>query len=170
MNAELGRTLYYAGRYEEAMEQLRETLELDPNFWPSHLFLGWVYEQQGHLPEAIAILQRASGLDDNPRIKAFLGAAYACAGDEMQAEKILVSLKESSTRRYVSADYIATIYAALGDTPRTLQYLTKAYEGRSGWLVWLGVDPHFDALRHDLRFQQLIENIGIPAGHRKGDR
>ena len=166
MNAELGRTLYYAGRYEEAKEQLRETLELDPNFWPAHLFLGWVYEQQGHLAEAIAILQRASKLDDNPRIKAFLGAVYASAGDETQAEKILVALKESSKKRYVSADYIAMIYAALGDSTRAFQYFAKALEGRSGWLVWLGVDPRFDPLRHDLRFQRLIADIGIPVSPR----
>jgi TolB-like protein/Tfp pilus assembly protein PilF len=161
MNAELGRTLYYARRYEDAKEQLRETLELDPNFWPAHLFLGWVYEQQGHLPETIAILHRASELDDNPRIKAYLGVAYASSGDDAQAEKILVALKEQAKKRYVAADYIAAIYAALGDTTRAFRYFAKAQAGRSGWLVWLGVDPHYDSLRHDPRFKALLANIGI---------
>jgi DNA-binding winged helix-turn-helix (wHTH) protein/tetratricopeptide (TPR) repeat protein len=162
MNAELGRTLYYARRYEEAKEQLRETLELDPNFWPAHLFLGWVYEQQGHLAETIAILHRASELDDNPRIKTFLGVAYASAGEDAQAEKILVALKDQCKKRYVAADYIAALYAALGDTSRAFRYFAKAHAGRSGWLVWLGVDPHYDSLRHDPRFKSLIADIGIP--------
>jgi serine/threonine-protein kinase len=113
INAELGRVLYYARRFNEATEQLRETLELEPNFWPAHLFLGWIYEQQGHFTEAIAILRHSSALDDNPRTKASLGVAYAFSGDEGAAEKVLVGLLDESNRRYVSPYYIAAIHVAL---------------------------------------------------------
>jgi DNA-binding winged helix-turn-helix (wHTH) protein/tetratricopeptide (TPR) repeat protein len=163
VNAELGRTLYCARRFSDATEQLRETLELDPNFWPAHLFLGWIYEQQGHFTEAIAILRRSSRLDDNPRTKASLGVAYAFAGNETDAEKVLISLMETSKKRYVSAYYIAAIHLALGDKTRAFRYFAKAYADKSEWLVWLRVDPRFDPFRQDPRFADLINKVGIPA-------
>jgi DNA-binding winged helix-turn-helix (wHTH) protein/tetratricopeptide (TPR) repeat protein len=162
VNAELGRAMYYARRYDEATEQLRETLELDPDFWPAHLFLGWVYEQQGHSTEAVAILRRSSELDDNPRTKASLGVAYAFAGNEAEAEKILISLVEESKKRHVSAYYIAAIHSALGDNARAFRWFAKALADRSEWLVWLRVDPRFDALRQDHRFESLARRVGIP--------
>ncbi len=163
VNAEVGRALYYARRFDEGIEQLRETLELDPNFWPAHLFLGWIYEQQGYFTEAIAILGHSSELDDNPRTRASLGVAYAFAGKETEAEKILISLREESEKRYVSDYYIAAIYVALGDNTRALRYFEKAYADRSEGLVWLRVDPRFDSIRADKRFDAFIRKVGIPS-------
>lgn len=161
VNAELGRVLYYARRFDDATEQLRETLELDPRFWPAHLFLGWVYEQQGHFTEAIAIMRRSSELDDNPRTRASLGAAYAFAGDEMEAERILVYLMKERKKRYVSPYYIALIHAALGNWARAFRYFSEAHRDRSEWLVWLAVDPRFDDLRQESRFVSLINQVGV---------
>jgi DNA-binding winged helix-turn-helix (wHTH) protein/tetratricopeptide (TPR) repeat protein len=167
INAELGRALYYARRYREASEQLRETLELDPNFWPAHLFLGWVYEQQNHLTEAVAILRRSSDLDDNPRTRASLGVAYAFAGEEIEAERILLSLMEDKTNRRLSAYYIAVVHAALGDHTRAFRWFQKAFTDKSEWLVWLRVDPRLDALREDPRFEILASKIGIPSNSKR---
>jgi len=162
INAELGRVLYYARRYDEATDQLRETLELNPDFWPAHLFLGWVYEQQGYFTEAVAILRRSSELDDNPRTRASLGMSYAFSGNETEAEEILLELIEESRRKHVPAYYIAAIYAVLGDKDRAFRWFEKALTDRSEWLVWLRVDPRFDGLRRDSRFEHLARKVGIP--------
>ncbi len=40
MNTFMGATLYYAGRYDEAIDQCRKTIEMDPNFAVVHWHLG----------------------------------------------------------------------------------------------------------------------------------
>ena len=57
MSASLGRALYVARKNDQAMEELRKTLDMDPSFVEAHLYLGWVYEQKGMFPEAIAELR-----------------------------------------------------------------------------------------------------------------
>jgi len=168
INAEIGRSLFYAGRYKEAAEQLRETLDLNLLFWPAHLFLGWVYEQQGLITEALAILEQCNALDDNPRTKAFLGAAYALAGEENKAEHILGQLVAQDVKRRMSGYYISVIYAALGNHDMTFRWLEKAYADRSVGFIWLRVEPRFDALRGDPRFEQLLMRIGDQASARRG--
>jgi len=162
INAEIGRTLFYAQKYKEAGEQLRETLELNSMFWPAHVFLAWVYEQQGLFTEALAILKQCDTLDDNPRTKAFLAVTHALAGEEIEAEKILAHLIEQHKQRYISPYYIALIYAALDDRDRAFHWLDRAYTDRSEWMVWLEVEPRFDMLRNDSRFSALLAKVKGP--------
>jgi TolB-like protein/Tfp pilus assembly protein PilF len=159
INAELGRTLFLAGQFDSAITQLRETLELEPNFWTAHMFLGWAYEQHGHLPEATAILHRAAILDRNARTWASLAHACAISGKKAEAIKILQRLMGRSKKHYVSPYYIAGIYAALSSASETYTWLEKAYEDKSEWLVWLKVDPKFDSLRTDQHFQDLVQRV-----------
>jgi hypothetical protein len=51
----------------------------------------------------------------------------------------------------------------LGDREQTLNWLERAYEERSGWLAWwVKLDPKFDALHGDARFQDLLARMGFP--------
>lgn len=56
----------------------------------------------------------------------------------------------------------ALIYAGLGQKEQTLIWLRKAVEERSHWLIWITVDPRFDALREDSRFQQIVKTVFPP--------
>ena len=53
------------------------------------------------------------------------------------------------------------IHTFLGDKEKTFLALEAAFEQRDLWLVWLGVEPVFDNLRSDARFQRLLAGIGI---------
>jgi hypothetical protein len=53
--------------------------------------------------------------------------------------------------------------SALGRRTRPSKWLEKAYEERSGRLVYLGVERAFDPLRSDPRFQSLVKRIRLPA-------
>ena len=79
-----------------------------------------------------------------------------------KAEQILRALLERSRTSYVSPFDIATIYAGLGDRSHTLDWLERAYEGRAPTLVFINVDPRFDAFRDDPRFRALVRRIGLP--------
>jgi TolB-like protein/Tfp pilus assembly protein PilF len=163
-NALAGRLLV-AGRVDEALQQLRETLEMNPHFAPAHQTLGWAYLNKGKHQEAIQEFQQAlqlSGTDDTD-IMLDLGFAYAAAGNQDQARKILAKLKELHQRGLVPSGSIAILYGALGDLNQAFAWLDKAYDERDPELTYLKVPGRrFEPLRHDARFQELVNRIGFP--------
>jgi predicted nucleic acid-binding protein len=92
-----------------------------------------------------------------------LGHALAMTGQRDAARQILDELIEMSRERYVSPYFIAEVYRGLGEIDRTFEWLEKAYEHHSDWLVWLGVEPALDGLRRDPRFTDLMRRVGLPA-------
>ncbi len=157
INADLGSTLMIARRYDEAIAQLRRTLKLDPNFAYAHWNLGEALYLESDLPGAIAELERADALDDDPEITALLGAAYAKAGKRDKALVCLEKLKQIKNQRFVRNYLFTVIYAALGDNATALDYLEKAADGgETPDTTWIRVDPLFDPLRGEPRFQRLV--------------
>ncbi len=59
-------------------------------------------------------------------------------------------------------DFVAAVYAELGEVDAAFEWLEKAYERRSLELTWIRVNPIFDPLRSDPRFQDLLRRIGFP--------
>jgi hypothetical protein len=68
-----------------------------------------------------------------------------------------------SEKRFVSAFLVAGVYVGLGEKDNAFQSLEKAYEERSGRLVYLGVERAFDPLRSDPRFRNLVRRLRLPA-------
>jgi serine/threonine protein kinase/TolB-like protein/Flp pilus assembly protein TadD len=151
----------YARQYDRVIKNCRRVIDLHPNFPPAHTHLGWAYEQTGQLSEAVAELQKACLLDDNPENLASLGHAYAKAGKIEEARGQIEKLQEISRQRYASPYGIALIHMGLGEKEQALSWLETAYEDRSYWLVHLKVDPRFDGLRSDPRFTDLVQRIGL---------
>src|SRR5262249_51961582 len=79
-----------------------------------------------------------------------------------EAHKVLRQLEELSKQRYVTPYGRALIYAALGETDETFKWLETAYQQRANWMVLLKVDPCFDNLRSDPRFQDLMRRMNFP--------
>jgi hypothetical protein len=75
---------------------------------------------------------------------------------------VLEALQERSRQRYVPADHIARIYAGLGETDQAVAWLEKAYAERASRMIHLKVEPTFDRLRSDRRFQDLLRRMGLP--------
>ena len=92
-----------------------------------------------------------------------MGHAYAVAGEKHKAEETLHELKKLSKRRYVSAMEVALVYAGLRDTRAAFAWLQKAYDERARLPLFLKMDPAFDSLRSDPRYQELLSRIGLPA-------
>jgi tetratricopeptide (TPR) repeat protein len=162
MNTFMGATLYYAGRYDEAIDQCRRTIEMDPNFAVAHWHLGLAYEQKQAFDAAIEEFQKAVSLSGgSPLMKAALDHAYAKAQKKDEANKILGELNELSKQEYVSSYEVATIYVALGDNEQAFQLLEKAYAEHSFHLVRLNVSPHFKPISTDPRFQDLVHSVGL---------
>jgi tetratricopeptide (TPR) repeat protein len=160
----VGTIYYYASRYDQAVAQYKSALEHDPNFARTHFFLGLLYEQEGKFEDAAGSFRRAIELGgDTPVMLAALGHAYAVSGRKAEAQGILAELAERSRRQYVPAFSVATIHAGLGDHDRTFEWLERAFEERSSWLLSLKVEPMFAGLRSDPRFLDLVRRVGLPA-------
>lgn len=161
-HSDLAGLLLFAGRYDESIEQTRKALELDPNFWWSYQNLGLAYERKKQYPEAIAALEKARQVDSNPLNIGFLGAVYGKAGKPAEAQKVLEELKELSKKRFVPAYNIALIYAGLGDKDQAFEWLEKAYQERSSFILLLKVETVLDNLRTDPRYKDLLKRMGLP--------
>ena len=136
---------------------------MDSSFEGAHEFLGRAYVEMGQYEKAISELQKAIALSDgSPASIAELGYAYAVAGKRREALKILYELKDRSKRKYVSPFLLATIYTGLGEKDQSFLWLERAYEDRSNLMTRLKVDPRFDLLRSDPRFQALLRRVNFP--------
>lgn len=161
INTSMGRVLFGARQYDQAVEQLKKTLDMDPNFAEAHFQIGMAYEQKRMYEEAIREFERSVELFDDRAMMAWVARAYAVSGRRADAERVLMELMEISKQKYVSPYPLATVYAALGDKDRAFEWLEKVYQERSYYVVWLNIDPIFDSLRSDARFQDLLRRIGL---------
>src|SRR5262249_11958201 len=151
-----------ARRYDEAIAEVRKTIDMDPSFVEAHLYLGWAYEQKGKFPEAIAELRQAlSGSRGAPRYVSALGHAYAISGQRRMAEESLARLKEQAKQRYVAPFDMAVIHIGLEEKEQALKYLDVAFEDRSFYLCWLTTDARFDRIRDDPRYHDLIRRMHL---------
>jgi tetratricopeptide (TPR) repeat protein len=163
INADLGSTFMIGRRYDEAIAQLRKTLALDSNFAYARWNLGEALYLKGDVRGAITEYEKASVLDDDPQILALLGRAYAETGRKEQALECLEKLKTAERQSYVRNYLFTIIYTGLGDKNTALDYLEKARDGgETPDTTWLKVDPIFDPLRNEPRFQQLVAQIFPP--------
>jgi TolB-like protein/DNA-binding winged helix-turn-helix (wHTH) protein/lipoprotein NlpI len=159
----VGRRFYLARKYELAIEQGQNTEELDANFAAAHLLLGESYVQMKLHDHGLAELQTAARLSGNsPLYLAQVAVAYASAENRPEALQIVAQLQSISSTRYVSPYGLAQIYAALGDKEQTFKWLQLALDDHAVWMSYLAVDPVFDSLRSDQRFQDLLRNVGLP--------
>lgn len=159
-NTALGYALWHAHRYDEAIEQLRKTLEMEPNFPPAVSYLGMSYEQKGMTEEAVKLdLQVRVSHGDSPAQLAALKEAYARSGYKGYWRARVA--QDQAQGKYVAPIYIALMHALNGEREQALSWLEKAYQERSSWMPHLRVDPRFDMLRSDPRFQALLQRIGF---------
>jgi TolB-like protein/Tfp pilus assembly protein PilF len=162
-NSDLGWDYFNARRYDEAIAQLRKTIEIDSHFYLAHYYLGEALQLKGQLTEAIGEYRTAVELNDDPEALALLGQAYARAGQRDEAQKILSRLTEEAKSRYVSGYSFALVLTGLGDKEGAIDALERAYRNGEGADIYIiKVDPLLDDLRGHPRFEALAEKI-VPA-------
>ena len=147
-------------RYDEAIAQLRDTLETDPDFYWAPRQLGLSLELKGAPGDAIAEYQKASKLNDDPRRLAFIGHAQASIGRQTEAREILAQLTDTSKTRYISGYSFAVIHLGLGEKDQALDWLEKDARAGTGFEInFIKVDPYLDPLRGDPRFEALVQEV-----------
>ena len=160
INLEVGWCLYHARRYDEAIEQYRATIDMNPSFSLAHSALGMAYEAKGSYPEAIAEFKQALALPGNPIFPTFgLGRAYGLSGKRREAMEVLEQLEKTSQKQYVPSVYLAALYDSVGDKDHSGKFMRKAYDQRADYLIYMKTEPVFDSMRADRGFQALLQRI-----------
>ncbi len=159
-NADLCWMYFNARRYDEAEAQARKTLEMDPRFYIAHYYLGEALQFKGKLVDAIAEFQTSTELNNNDQYSlAMLGEAYARNGQMNEAQKVLARLREKAQSRYIAPYALAVVLTAVGDKAHAIDELEHGYDEGGFYIALITVDPLFDDLRGDPRFDALVQKI-----------
>ena len=157
-----GLIYFYANEYDQAIIQCRKVLATDKDFPWAHQVLGLAYLQKSQFERAIDHLKKSVDLSGGSLpYRSSLACAYIMAGRRDDGIRILDDLIELSEERYVPSCGMAQVYVALGDKDRAFDYLGKALEERSRFMVMLRQDPYFEDLHADPRFEALLEKAGL---------
>ena len=155
--------LFNARKYDQAIEETSKALIISPDYHRNYMILGFSYIQKGMFSEAILEMQKAVGYTGNDfKMIANLGYAYGTAGNQAEAEVILNGLIETSKKENTNSMTIAGIYIGLGDNDNAINWLEKAFEEHSSLLLLLNIDPIYDPLRSDPRFQDMVDRMNFP--------
>ena len=155
----MGAILFWARKYDTALDKTLEALEMTPDFGTVHFVLGWIYEQKKMYKEAISAFKTAINILGFPYMGPLLGHCYGISGKKKEAEKIITELNKLPKEQYVSSYHRSSIYIALEDNDQAFELLEDAFENRDNWLVIIKIDPRFDNLRSDSRYIQLLKKL-----------
>jgi len=156
--------VFMGGRDAKALELVREGLEIEPDFYQSHLLLSELYMKSGDLDKALARLARLERVRQtwSPALTGIIGRLYALVGREVEARALLSQLMKRRAREFIPASALAGIYVGLREDDEALRWLEVAYEERNVSLVWLKEMWVYDHLRTDPRFQSILDRMDFP--------
>ena len=160
---ELGYYLALSGRYDEGLRLLRATIELDPSFAHTYLYLCGAYLARQLPGDAAAACEHAVTLSGRSEIIWRQAYAFAAAGERPRAAAVLRDLEVRSRHGYVPPTAIAAARLAVGDTSGALAWLDSAYVARDpAFTMNNDDDPVWSSLRADGRFVRLRTRMGLP--------
>jgi len=155
--------IYYFQRDNERAIKLHQKL-LSENADASFLYndIAIAYAQMKSFDEALTASQRATILmGQDPDTLSTLGIIYALSGRTSEARWVARTLEQLSKKRYVQAYLIASIYGALGDKYEAFMWLKRAGEQRDCHMLRIKVDPVFDKIRPDMRYDKLLASVNL---------
>jgi DNA-binding winged helix-turn-helix (wHTH) protein/Tfp pilus assembly protein PilF len=155
---ELAWVLALSGRHEKALQEVERALQLNPRSFETLLMKGWVYELTGQSDAAFAAYHdalRIGGVPEESLLR--IETVYRAEG---LAGYYRNWLNRRDPRTPMSDTWRAQLYVRVGELDRAIESLEHAYEKREGALAWVNVEPSYQALRSDPRFQQIAARVG----------
>ena len=144
----------------DAIAQFSKTLETSPEFAIAHWGLAQAYRASGGTARELDELQRAVDLSGNSAyMRAHLAYGLAASGERERAMAIQRELETEGRERYTSPYHLALIAAGIGDRDAMMRALERAFADRSGWMVFLPVEPEFERVRQTPEFQRLLARV-----------
>ena len=157
-NFEYAQLLFFERKYEESETQSLKNVELDPNYWYTHLQLFYVYRMKRDYASAVAELAKVQDARGEPDAAKLIRDSFA-DGDW---QGFLRKITEQRTRLKIYPYFVATFFAELNDKDKAFEMLNAAIETKDQHVSQMKVDPFMDPLRDDPRFKETMRKAGFP--------
>ena len=154
-----GAFLYFARQYDPAIEQFRSVLEMEPGFGRARMLV-LAYEEKQKYAEALAEIEDWRRVESGPWQETFESNVNGRAGNLKIARESFKRLRESAKGGRKISGELAIAALGLGDKEKAIQYLQQSYADRSINTA-IKVDPVYDPLRNDARFQAMLKGMGL---------
>jgi TolB-like protein/Tfp pilus assembly protein PilF/predicted Ser/Thr protein kinase len=156
-----GMDLMYARRYDDAIVLLRNTLKTSPHDLVALSTLRSAYHMKQMYKEALEVWKASYAAREDHEAEEALARGFAEGGYRGALQRVAETLVARSRTTYVSPWQIGTLYTRAGKNDEALDWLEKAYQAHDQNTPYLSVDPIFDTLRDDPRFQALLRRMNL---------
>jgi DNA-binding winged helix-turn-helix (wHTH) protein/TolB-like protein/Tfp pilus assembly protein PilF len=162
IGADAGIVYTLAREYDRAIEQCQRTLDMDPDYVMARSCLGFAYSLKGRHEEAVAEFQQIEqSADDAAWLLSYQGYIYGAAGRGDDARRMLKRLTVLSKRTYVPPSSMMLVYAGLGEKDEAFEWAERMFGEQDFTVLGLKVNPVFDSLRADPRYQFLLRRAKL---------
>ncbi len=155
-----GWSLLTARRFEEAREEFRRGLEIDPRAPLPLSGLSRCEAGLGRPDEAVAAAEELAAVAGSSFGQSVLALAYAASGRTQDARQVLAALDERAGREYVAPNFLLPALVHLRDWDAAFRACERACEERNA-LAWWAIlyDPACEALRREARFPSVAAGV-----------
>jgi TolB-like protein/DNA-binding winged helix-turn-helix (wHTH) protein len=163
VNVVVAQVLFYGRQYDVALIQLGKLLKADRNFPPTYWTLAHVYAAMGKQNEACQSMLKTFDLGsghvpwftqlENVRVRSGWRAAW---------KQWIKGMLDIGSPGYLQPYYLVGPYLDLGRDEEAIAWLAKAAEVHDVEIVFINVDPRFDRLRANPRFQGIVGSLRFP--------
>ena len=161
VNGDLGWYYYYGRRFDDAINQCRRTLELEPSAPSMRICMKLSYQLKDQPEEAFAEMEEELKQAQTPQstIESYR-RTFAKSGLR-GVWKLRIQNLERDERRKGRSYQLSIGHSLLGNVGRAIFWIERAVEAREGWVPFIAADPAFDSLQSDARFQAIVERLGL---------
>ena len=159
ISEQVGETLYYARKTDQALLKIKEVLEREPNHFYATAMLGWCYWDLGKPEEAQRMWSKMHALSGNPGLAKAFRELSAEEATRMWLEQ---AKSDASSPWYTNSTLIGIVHAMLGEIDEALEWLERGYVERDPQMLYLRIWTALDILRDDPRYQDLERRMNFP--------
>ena len=153
---------YTCGDYDRVIERCCHTIDMDGSNVAARRMLGAAYLQAGDHAMALAAFESAlASVEPDPVMLAWLAHAQAVTGNCAAAAALIASLRTLAAHRYVPSYHLALAHVGVGDIDAAFDALDQAYLDRDPVLAHVAVEPRFESLRSDARYERLTRRLNL---------
>ncbi len=154
--------LSLAHHCEQAIEEGRKLVAVDPRYYLGYFAMGVSYRSQGKFADAVAFHRKAVELaGGSAGTQGWLGLSLGLAGQTKEARQVLRRLHELATKGYVPPASFAWVHLGLGEIDATFEWLNRAVEVCDQFLMQIKSYPFLDPIRSDPRFSALLHKMKL---------
>lgn len=156
---------YFRGDNSELLTTADQIRNLGARDYSVTLLYSQIYLRCGEYSKVIELINDFEARNNNRQyntLSSNLSAAYALSGQMDKVKEALRELEENAKGNTEAGYRLSLVYADLGRNDEAIGLLQRCVEARDDRLMWIKVEPRFDRLRDDPRFQAIIKKMNLP--------